>query len=173
LRNYFKELFLVFFLYFILKKFSIFVDWCSSLAKGWENYLISKLIIIGGYLSEIFEFVIFYLVALTYYLILFILNLTQFICALLLYLLCFIIYNLVKFSINFFLLSLVMYFLPFVVYKISNTLIRLLMPITNLDINLQGVKALDFADFSKIVKLINNKAHLTLDGLAEIKIQMV
>ena len=32
-----------------------------------------------------------------------------------------------------------------------------------------GVKALDFADFCKIAELMNNKAHLTLEGLENVR----
>jgi hypothetical protein len=35
--------------------------------------------------------------------------------------------------------------------------------------NIKGVKSLDFQDFCKIAKLVNEKAHLTLAGLKEIR----
>lgn len=35
---------------------------------------------------------------------------------------------------------------------------------------LQGAKALDYADFCKGVKLMNNKLHLTKEGIVELKI---
>lgn len=34
---------------------------------------------------------------------------------------------------------------------------------------LMGAKALDFEDFCKIAELMKNKAHLTIEGLDEIK----
>ena len=34
---------------------------------------------------------------------------------------------------------------------------------------IQGVKQLDFLDFCKIVELMKNKAHLTKEGLAQIR----
>jgi len=34
---------------------------------------------------------------------------------------------------------------------------------------LQGTKALDFADFKRAAELIENKAHLTPEGLEEIR----
>ena len=33
-----------------------------------------------------------------------------------------------------------------------------------------GIKALDFADFCKVAELMKTKAHLTLDGLEEIRL---
>ena len=33
----------------------------------------------------------------------------------------------------------------------------------------EGIKALDFKDFCGIVEIINNKIHLTLEGLKEIQ----
>ena len=35
--------------------------------------------------------------------------------------------------------------------------------------NIKGVKSLDFQDFCKIAKLVDEKAHLTIAGLKEIR----
>jgi LAGLIDADG endonuclease len=43
-----------------------------------------------------------------------------------------------------------------------------IIPLFN-EYNIKGVKALDFQDFCKIAKLINEKAHLTLEGSKEIR----
>jgi hypothetical protein len=34
---------------------------------------------------------------------------------------------------------------------------------------IQGVKSMDYSDFVKIAKLMQNKAHLTIEGLEQIK----
>jgi hypothetical protein len=43
-----------------------------------------------------------------------------------------------------------------------------IIPFFNLH-QIQGVKSSDLADFCKVAELVNNKAHLTLSGLEEIR----
>jgi hypothetical protein len=64
------------------------------------------------------------------------------------------------------------------IYKDNNTVIltiykfkdiyNKIIPLFN-EYKIRGVKSLDFQDFCKIAKLVNEKAHLTLEGLKKIK----
>jgi hypothetical protein len=53
------------------------------------------------------------------------------------------------------------------IYKIKD-IYNKIIPLFN-KYKIRGVKSLDFQDFSKIAKLVNEKAHLTLVGLKEIQ----
>ncbi len=54
----------------------------------------------------------------------------------------------------------------FVVRKFSDNLEKVI-PFFN-KYKIEGIKALDFSDFCKLADIINQKGHLTVDGLEEI-----
>jgi hypothetical protein len=55
----------------------------------------------------------------------------------------------------------------FVVYKFSN-IIEKIIPFFQ-SYPLQGIKSQDYKDFCKIAKIMEDKSHLTLEGLKKIK----
>jgi len=54
-----------------------------------------------------------------------------------------------------------------IIYRLKDIYSKII-PLFN-KYNIQGIKALDFQDFCKIAKLVNEKAHLTLSGLEKIR----
>jgi hypothetical protein len=58
----------------------------------------------------------------------------------------------------------------FVVYKFSDIRDKIIPSEFLQKYPIQGVKYLDYSDFSKVALLIKNKAHLTDEGLAQIRL---